>query len=401
MPLTGGHIGGRVPGVPSTSTPEGWFYYYLFNAATNLKADDINTGPSSIYEDYHKQPQGWNPFNWTLWNNPVAIYNYNNLRTGNFTTGPSAVYEQYNKSKPSGGNNMPKYTKDKRRGSSKSNDRRSGKYGGSGSGGGGSRGSGGSGGSGSGYDDSKSSGSSNPIQSSGTNWLLDQSDDKQISVLNTGIRSGLTSLTVQPSELNKYSPLYVQSGYLDVTGTTNSYVREIVTRLCYPQYLQYLQRNLNWQVTLTEADFLDYFHNVVDALQMYYTVESTIAYVSNPSSSNLSLEQMRAQLTPDIMEALTNLSSRIQQMVIPPEIFNFVYWYYQLYSANTLPGAPILKHSFKGMYQGNAATTGGNAYINAQLIEDEVDVLFGIATSGIGAKIAQVFPQWRITLQPS
>jgi hypothetical protein len=355
----------------------------------------------------------------------VMNQNWRNIREGNFDTGPSQIFEDFHKREqpsrrikgpnvglnlefsfgggrkdpPNNDNNTSK--PDYKGGNSMGYPRKGnkGKGNGNGSGGGGNTG-------GTIYSSANSSSLGGP-----NNWPLDMSEGKGISDLNTGIRSGLTSLTQQPSiDQYFYTGCYLCSIDISVTGTDYttsggvaiSNFRNFVLDLVYPIYVQYIQENLNYKEVLSIENFLNYFEAVSNALQLYYSIEPIINYSQNPESQNYSMNILRESIQASELERLYLLRERLEQMVFPPKMLAFIKWMYQLYSFNTIPGSPVIKFVFKNVFQpGNTQTTADpDSRLSPSLINYHINELLTLATNGTGAVMNQVFSQWKITQLP-
>lgn len=165
-----------------------------------------------------------------------------------------------------------------------------------------------------------------------TNYLLDNSDPKNQSTLDTGIKSGLTSLTLQgTTNSGHYNPLYTYNGVFDVTGHNDTWAESVVNNVIYPWYKNVLQAAINYNFDFTPDDFKEYFDTVSKGLQMYYTIDTVIAYTSNPLSQNIAMEYIRDDITTDIHLKLMLLKERLQACVIPPNMAQIIYWLYQHY----------------------------------------------------------------------
>jgi hypothetical protein len=356
----------------------------------------------------------------------LMISNWRNIESGNVDTGPSQLYEDFNrretqnkriegprnnlgigmsfewkfgggggKKPPSDGNNTT-YSPNYKGGNSMGyNKRGKGKSNGSGSGNGG----------GSTYstDNTRSLGGS-------TNWPLDMSEGKGISDLNTGIRSGLTSLTQTPEDItHNYTGLFLSPLELTVAGQSNteagqvgiSNFRGYVFDLVYPLYVQYVQENLNFRETLSTEQFVEYFETVSAAIQVYYSVEPFLNYSQNPDSQNYHMNLLREAIQATEIERLYVLRERIEQMVFPPKMLAWIKWMYQLYSFNTIPGSPICKYVYKQLWQpNNSLTATGEGRLSPNVLNYYISTLLTLSTNGTGAILHQVFNNWKIGQLP-
>jgi hypothetical protein len=239
------------------------------------------------------------------------------------------------------------------------------------------------------------------------NWPLDMSDGKTIGGINTGIRSGLTSLTIQPHDATGgYSPLWMRSMEFNVTGyydgTNESLARQTWREIVYPLYTQYVQENLNFKSTLVYDDFVTYFNTIAEALQVYYTIEPFVSYSQNTKNQNLHIEHLRNEINANVLDKFFLLRERIEQCVFPPNALKMIYWLYQFYSFGTAPGSSVLKNSFANILQpGNTQNTvDRNSRLGSNMLQSYIDSLFTFTENGTGAIMRQVFNKWQINTLP-
>jgi hypothetical protein len=220
-----------------------------------------------------------------------------------------------NKSNPSGGNKMPKFNRTKGKGNGRNN-------------GGGSGGSGG--GNGGGGNSNYSSNGGGIINPPSNAYPMDPSDQKMVSTFSSGIIGGMTGTSSYASG-NNSSPLYDMGIRFNALGTSSktndnqdSYTYKQWENIVFPAYVQYIQRNLNYQFTLNEDEFGEYIEAVSDALQLFYTIESIMAYANNPDTVNDAVYSLRSKISANMYNDMYLLKERLEQMVIPPAIHEMI-----------------------------------------------------------------------------
>jgi hypothetical protein len=230
------------------------------------------------------------------------------------------------------------------------------------------------------------------------------SDAKVPGQISTGIRSGLTSLTLPNSNTaNSYFPTIMASTRLEVFGGSKDGNTEWVKLLIYPWFVNYMQSNLNYNYILDYDDFELYFTTVSNALQLYYTMDSIYAYASNSETENKGMEYLRQVLSAQMNDDYMILRSRLEQCVFPPNMLHWIWWFYQNYSTGTLPGSTIIRNTFMGSFQNNMTTQAGVgwSFISNNLIKYYLNQLLNVSTLGVGPSLNQAMPQWRIGQLPA
>jgi hypothetical protein len=106
-----------------------------------------------------------------------------------------------------------------------------------------------------------------------------------------------------------------------------------------------VNRNLERQISKTSL--YDYINKLSDALQLYYSVESVLAYQSKFSNMNSGMTHLRSLYSADILSAHENLKRTLVQSAIPPNLLAFISYMYQNFKFDTTENAPIYKLAFK------------------------------------------------------
>jgi hypothetical protein len=257
---------------------------------------------------------------------------------------------------------------------------------------------------------------------------MDPSDQKMVSTFSSGIIGGMTGTSSYASG-NNSSPLYDMGIRFNALGTSSStttsqdsYAFKQWENIVFPAYVQYIQRNLNYQFTLDEKEFGEYIEAVSDALQLFYTIESIMAYANNPDTVNDAVYSLRAKISASMYNDMYLLKERLEQMVIPPAIHEMIYNLFQNYSMGTVPGAPIVRFSSRGLFDPvgspigsvNLYTSNGLPYSkytdygsaelnfpmgNAVLLY-HIEKLRKVAVKQTASVLRQVFDGWKISIKP-
>jgi hypothetical protein len=220
--------------------------------------------------------------------------------------------------------------------------------------------------------------------------------------LDTGIESG-TILNPLQDTTNYYSPLYIQCGTLLPTIGENddSTFSELINSELYFRYLIIVQQVItnNFASYFTEVDFFNYLATVSEALQIYYMVDSILAFSSHSDNKNqnLAMVNLRMAIGPDILNGHMKLKEFLESVPIPPNLLQYIRYMYQNFCFKDVKGSSIIRLSYQDSlctdeYKGSLGID-GNTYNSI--------VLKMLELSKLGSIIAKIRPNWITDLPPS
>jgi len=203
------------------------------------------------------------------------------------------------------------------------------------------------------------------------------------------------------------TPLYLSSGWLfkvtdpDIEAEETEFELEL-RKVIYPVYEQIISNTINrWVGQYTSADeFLEYFQAVSQALQIFYCIDSILAYSSNNTLDNINygMEYLRNQLTAQVMVDYNLLKETLENSTIPPNLIEFIRWFCQNYRTSDAPHASIIRLNIGGMYDSNwnSSTYTKISELLRSARENILDV------SKMMQYLHRAFPSWTVgTLPPS
>jgi hypothetical protein len=227
------------------------------------------------------------------------------------------------------------------------------------------------------------------------NMMCDKPISKKID-LSTGVRSGLIVNPGEPTNDDDYSELYVMCGNLFKQDTIATSFREYIETVIFPEVQMAVQFNLNYAYELKIEDFNSWFYSLTKALEVYYTLDSVIAFNDNRLNTNQGCKFMRRKITSQVRLQYNLLRDVLGKQPIPPRVLESVRYLYQHFKFSELPGAPIYRLSPGCMFH-SGAQTGNDPYINS-LSQDMVkDITKNLTDkSAISNKIYQAMDRWHV-----
>lgn len=168
--------------------------------------------------------------------------------------------------------------------------------------------------------------------------------------INTGIPSGTLINPLQKSTIH-YSPLYVQCGRLfdNVVEQNDSLFSGLINSELYFKYKILVQSTItnSFSRYFTEECFYSYVSVLSKALQLYYMVDSILAYTSNNVNSNLAMFRLRMAMTSEILSEHVKLKEFLGTIPIPPNLLEYIRYLYQNFSFNDVEGSSIIRLSLE------------------------------------------------------
>lgn len=218
--------------------------------------------------------------------------------------------------------------------------------------------------------------------------------------LNTGIESGTINNPLQRTT-SEYTPLFVQCGQLLPSGTeqTGSAYQSLLNNELFYKYLSVISDTVNYSLikAFTAKQFYDYIDTISIALQIYYMVDSILAFTSHTPNHNIGMTRLRMGITPEMSSGHIKLRELLQSTPIPPNMLTYIRHMYQNYSFSDVFGAPIIRLSF-----GNALCTkefSGNIGLSDDVYRSIINKI--IDCSVTSSTIAKIRPNWKVALPPS
>jgi hypothetical protein len=165
----------------------------------------------------------------------------------------------------------------------------------------------------------------------------------------TNIDLGLVVNTSAPATLIGdyticYTPMVVKSGYLfeDISG--NDLSDKIISQEVWIDVFRTIQDKINYNVTeyLTVAKFKKYMQAIIDALQVYYTLDSILAYQkSSTNANNPAMNEMNVAITSQVRIKKDQIAYLLERMVIPPNLLAFICYMYQNFRFDASPASTL------------------------------------------------------------
>jgi hypothetical protein len=166
--------------------------------------------------------------------------------------------------------------------------------------------------------------------------------------IDTGIPSG-TLLNPMQKTTKYYSPLFVQCGRLfsNITDQDDSFFSSLINSELYFKYKIIVQSVITNSFTryFTEANFYNYIGLVSYSLQVYYMVDSILAYTSVNTNTNIGMMKLRMAITPEIVNYHIKLKEYLESIPIPPNLLEYIRYLYQNFTFNDVEGSSIIRLS--------------------------------------------------------
>lgn len=153
---------------------------------------------------------------------------------------------------------------------------------------------------------------------------------------------------------------------------------------------QQIARNVNFNTStigsLTTANLILYFNNIIAGLSVYYCMKRYAVWGINSIQKNDSLYYMRSSFSPTDVSNYYALERLLDGLPIPAKLNEWLFWLFQLYSSGGLPNDPVLTiDSFSlsnGIPQWSSDITNAITALNT-------DTMFAVSNV-----LARAFPKW-------
>lgn len=194
-----------------------------------------------------------------------------------------------------------------------------------------------------------------------------------------------------------YSPLYLNAIDLELDGAAGSMANSYFEQNVYTLYQKFIQRNLAFKYTLTLSDLTKSFQALSYALQLYYQTASILAFNIESGSKNSGMRHLYDLHTPEILVAHQELGEYLDKLFIPPTMNDFIYWLFDNYSFNNIPGSPVLRNSFRGSLMVINTRDGINAKLSKTLLNHAKNKLVNVSETLSMLEIMK--PDWKLNLK--
>jgi len=218
--------------------------------------------------------------------------------------------------------------------------------------------------------------------------------------INSGIDSGVVVNPLQQTT-DFYSPLYIQCGRLFSDGTSQkeSDLSSLMNNQLFYQYQIIVTSEINYSLAkeLTQEKFYDYVRKISYALQLYYMIDSILAYTTHSPNHNMAMTTVRASISSDVSNGHIKLKELLESTPIPPRLLEYIRYMYQNYSFYSVSGSSIIRLSLDdslctGEYEGGLGIN-NDTYFNV------INSL--ISCSNISAILRRIRPNWQVKMPPS
>lgn len=177
---------------------------------------------------------------------------------------------------------------------------------------------------------------------------------------NSGIRTGLV---VNPRLIRAdNSPIFLSSGWLFVNTDSdiNSFETHFESNLrniIWPTLNSIISETINrWSGQfITPQDFVVWVYDLVKALQVYYCLDSLLAYTSNNSMENINpgMESLKSNITADCIVEFQILRATLENTACPPNLLAYIRFMCQNFRTSSVPHSSIIKLNIGGMFDCN------------------------------------------------
>lgn len=238
------------------------------------------------------------------------------------------------------------------------------------------------------------------------NNKADNSEAPKSGSFNTGIKNPTLSDPEQSSynygvnnqNLFIWNPTYISGSYFYAAGTTGSYSEDLFDRLVVPLFNNYLQANINFNYQIPKEVLAKTFELYSKALSLYFTIDSILEVHDNPNVQNKGNTTLRLTISADILNLQSELKQRLEFMSIPPNLVKQIHWLYQAYKFSALPGSPIYRFTFGGLFVNFNPDTGLDGVISVDVYRDCFEQLDTISSTL--SMLSRMKPEWQIKSLP-
>jgi hypothetical protein len=220
--------------------------------------------------------------------------------------------------------------------------------------------------------------------------------------INTGIPSGTIRNPLQ-NTTEYYSPMFIQCGILLPTIDENgdSLFSKLVNSDLYFKYLIIVQSVItnNFSRFFTEINFFNYLSVLSQALQLYYQIDSILAFSSHSDNrnQNLAMVNLRMAIGPEILNGHMKLKEFLESVPIPPNLLEYIRYMYQNFCFKDVQGSSIIRLSYSDSLCTDeyAGKLGIDGYTYNEIVMKMLEL------SEVASIVAKIRPNWIGTLPAS
>lgn len=221
----------------------------------------------------------------------------------------------------------------------------------------------------------------------------------------SGINSGVI---VNPNQgyHNHWSPMFITCGSffpdleLMPADLKDSFFTSILNADVFYDYLRAAENSINRELSsqFAKADFVNYILVTLRAIQIYYCIDSILAYSSDTSNYNPAMDALRNRITPVTISGHLRLKEKLERETMSGVAVNFIRFMYQNFALSEDKGAPIIRISFGELLADDLV----NDYLaNGSQHTAVIDLMNEAKYTKVSSYIRRSFPDWRIKLLPS
>jgi hypothetical protein len=227
------------------------------------------------------------------------------------------------------------------------------------------------------------------------NMMCDKPTSEKIDLI-TGVRSGLIVNPGEPTNSEDFSDLYLMSGNLLKKDSIPTSFSDYIKNVIFPEVATRIQFNLNYSYQLTINDFENWFYSLTLALEIYYTLDSVIAFNDNRENTNSGCRTMRGRISSQTRLRLNLLRDVLGKQPIPPKVLHLVRYMYQHFKFSELPGSPIYR-LVPGNTFNDGASPSNEPYFGKLTEGMIIQVTTNLTSfSPTYNKIYQAIPEWHV-----
>lgn len=209
-------------------------------------------------------------------------------------------------------------------------------------------------------------------------FALTNKPNPKIIRLDTGIKPNTYSTDYSIAEENVCSPLHLTAAYLQIPTDSTTKMYSYFINQMVPDLQSRAQSNVNFYLDISNlfsaAKILTAINSSLNALQIYLFYMSIISYYSLPSNKNEGMTYLRKQITPQMIEDLTNLGRRLADIPMPPNMVEMCRYLSGTFLSGDNQGSPLIKfcpHAMSGgsILDGTKITDAYNAISTSDNIQ--------------------------------
>jgi hypothetical protein len=214
---------------------------------------------------------------------------------------------------------------------------------------------------------------------------------------NSGLDSGLSINKLQKNT-SSYSTCFVCAGSFFPRLKNQPYSQKLVNRNIYSDYLMKCQTSTNPSIDrrFTSDKFYEYISCLVAGLQLYYYVDSIVAYGENTDNVNKNdgLACLRNDFTAEVLSYHQLLSETLCKMICPSNLLDTIRYMYQNFAVTDAPDSSIIRLSFREVaHKGKHLPLSSDYYsVIINELRDSADI--------VNAVLEKSFPNSKINSLP-